>query len=529
MKTPDTTLPMKTHEITDVTFDPDNIILEINHSPTKTFLRIKGFNDEAKREIVRRLKGRRFTEPSEPFGTIATEPKVLLGETISTYKAIKLLANNHERQRNCSWSRVKYTISEIESGRWNLTHQGAAVDVTGKLIDGQKRIIAALLTGTPIQIDLKIGCAEDSIEYVDQNIQVRRVDEVAAMSGNNVYDPRMPPSGVTRGAITNLIGEAYQKRDYSAKDYSEMVAVYYNDLIALGGFYRLTKKPNSSPIKKGGSALLAAFLLMHRFYPKQVEAAIGEYMDNNMQGENHPLMRLHGYLMSTAGKNEGGKSEGKIEDLRSRNPSLRQKATVINRVIDVLWHFAHGLQLTRKPDDQKGEDILLKHFQARANIGNPDFVPEPPQLELRQAADSRRRYPPDNRHEKLIARMLRRGNLISQEYRRYFVVTEVQQNYILCRELEIKDSAYVYKEEEKFRFDELKPPSWTVVASFIYDGAAVVYTISGKPDQDVTLMMNEPVTGTRLAYKSNQSRKWATWLSVLTHYRPMELSAGVFN
>ncbi|MFB8416467.1 hypothetical protein ACFC63_13300 [Streptomyces albidoflavus] len=66
--------------------------------------------------------------------------------------AIEWLRRNIENNRPVSHGKVRQWKTDIEQGRWKLTHQGIAFDPEGNLIDGQHRLLAIAASKRPIWI-----------------------------------------------------------------------------------------------------------------------------------------------------------------------------------------------------------------------------------------------------------------------------------------------------------------------------------------------------------------------------------------
>ena len=100
---------------------------------------------------------------------------------ISPALAEKLLSlNTHNRPLRKSI--VAQYVSEIEEGRWVLTHQGVALDSTPALQDGQHRLTAIVETGQGQWMFVAVGMAPDNFAKVDTGLN-RRYADVLAMGG----------------------------------------------------------------------------------------------------------------------------------------------------------------------------------------------------------------------------------------------------------------------------------------------------------------------------------------------------------
>lgn len=82
-------------------------------------------------------------------------------ERITPEIAEKYLKRNVSNYRKISKTKVQQYAQEMKAGRWQTNGEGIVFDVTGKLKNGQHRLAAILLSGTPIEMTVVRGVAED--------------------------------------------------------------------------------------------------------------------------------------------------------------------------------------------------------------------------------------------------------------------------------------------------------------------------------------------------------------------------------
>jgi hypothetical protein len=88
-------------------------------------------------------------------------------ETITPHIAeLYLKFNNNNRPLRKS--HIRELASDMMGGNWQVTHQGIAFDITGRLIDGQHRLHAILEAGVSIQISVTRGCSASSFSILDR-------------------------------------------------------------------------------------------------------------------------------------------------------------------------------------------------------------------------------------------------------------------------------------------------------------------------------------------------------------------------
>lgn len=87
-------------------------------------------------------------------------------ERIDTRRAHQLLAMNHAN-RDISRSRVSQYAEAIKGGEWKVTGQPIQVSASGRLLDGQHRLEAVVMTGTPIIALVVSGLDDDIFDVID--------------------------------------------------------------------------------------------------------------------------------------------------------------------------------------------------------------------------------------------------------------------------------------------------------------------------------------------------------------------------
>lgn len=87
-------------------------------------------------------------------------------ETITPEIARKYLECNYSnRAVRSSW--VEELVGKIQRGQWEFTHQGIAFDVTGRLVDGQHRLMAIARAGMPCDVLVTRDLADGVYRHID--------------------------------------------------------------------------------------------------------------------------------------------------------------------------------------------------------------------------------------------------------------------------------------------------------------------------------------------------------------------------
>jgi len=155
-----------------------------------------------------------------------------------------LKRNNGNRNVRTSW--VNELARRITNGEWRMTHQGAAIDSDGNLLDGQHRFLAIIKADTPVNMIVVKGCdAENPIDFpVDDGVRRTHADtlginksitETAAFIGRILHGVTPSTSRVSavldafQPTIENLLSVcATAKRGRSAAAVRAAVCVLAN-------------------------------------------------------------------------------------------------------------------------------------------------------------------------------------------------------------------------------------------------------------------------------------------------------------
>lgn len=96
--------------------------------------------------------------------------------------ARKLLTTINVSNRPKRENRTEFFVNVINDGDWGATHQGGAIDSTGKLQDAQHRLEAIEQTGKPQIMQMTVGMPPENFRKVDSPL-VRTAIDAAVMRG----------------------------------------------------------------------------------------------------------------------------------------------------------------------------------------------------------------------------------------------------------------------------------------------------------------------------------------------------------
>lgn len=93
-------------------------------------------------------------------------------ELMTPQMAAALLERN-TGNRKIRPSKVRYLKNVIARGEWQATHQGVAISTTGRLLDGQHRLVAIVESGVPVEIMVTRGLNSNTFKVIDSAITPR--------------------------------------------------------------------------------------------------------------------------------------------------------------------------------------------------------------------------------------------------------------------------------------------------------------------------------------------------------------------
>lgn len=85
-----------------------------------------------------------------------------------------LMFNSCNRKYRPYWA--AQIASRIKQGVWQTTHQGIAFSDKGRLLDGQHRLSAIIMSGIPIKIEVTRGLDEETFKVIDDGARRSSAD-----------------------------------------------------------------------------------------------------------------------------------------------------------------------------------------------------------------------------------------------------------------------------------------------------------------------------------------------------------------
>lgn len=107
---------------------------------------------------------------------------------VSPELAAQMLEKIHPRQRGKKTQGITKMLADLEADRFYLTHQGAAFDEDGYLVDGRNRLTAIQRSGKTVPLFLFYGLPRDVLSVIDTGSS-RNTNDVGRIMGLDIPNP----------------------------------------------------------------------------------------------------------------------------------------------------------------------------------------------------------------------------------------------------------------------------------------------------------------------------------------------------
>lgn len=92
---------------------------------------------------------------------------ISIKEVLVTPEMARDWLNMNTDNRPLRDSTVRTLIAAIKRGEWKLTHQAVAIDEAGKILDGQHRLQACVLSGKTLRMMVAKDCPRSTFDVID--------------------------------------------------------------------------------------------------------------------------------------------------------------------------------------------------------------------------------------------------------------------------------------------------------------------------------------------------------------------------
>jgi hypothetical protein len=323
-----------------------------------------------KRRLMTRTDRPQRISADEPAGGGKLYPKMTHRvEIITPEVAASYLATNKDN-RPIRPILVRVLAADMTGGRWMLTHQGIAFDTTGRLHDGQHRLIARIKAGEktkgPIRMLVTRGCDPATFRVVDQGNLRSAADLFVLLGGKCAINPRAiagVAAPIIRGIRSGFGTTGRPSREAIAK-----YAYKHQDIIitVLGIL-------NRDERTKGGEVAAAFAHAAILFGMDKVTPLMDRYADEQWLGKDDPIKVFQHLILQfkISGSKRGRGSRPTLRTVYALSVSairtaLRDETCANGKLVPAMVDFAKDDLDKRKKFPNSARSIMPPSIPLRA-------------------------------------------------------------------------------------------------------------------------------------------------------------------
>lgn len=225
--------------------------------------------------------------------------------------AAALLEGNSQNRR-LRKARVELYARVMTRGQWRVTHQGIAIDRTGRVVDAQHRLHAIIESGVSVWMLMVEGADPLTRLSVDNHVPRTAADSLGLIRGE---DFRL------KGAIVNVIrtGLYLRTEKLTSDELADLIDKYERGLSWISSVPRPTGRLGIAPV-------LGAFVYAYPAAPEIVATAYQEYTEGSVTA-SEPMGRLREFVLG---------------DSSSRSGSALIRTEVFRKTLSAIHARVHG-------------------------------------------------------------------------------------------------------------------------------------------------------------------------------------------
>jgi len=106
-------------------------------------------------------------------------PKTISYQTVNMTPAVAAeILKGNDGNRSVKKNHVDFLADSMAQGEWKLSHQGVAISPTGRLLDGQHRLLAVVKSGVTVPMMVAYNVQEANFAYMDSGITRSNADSL---------------------------------------------------------------------------------------------------------------------------------------------------------------------------------------------------------------------------------------------------------------------------------------------------------------------------------------------------------------
>lgn len=294
-------------------------------------------------------------------------------EKVSPSLARKWLERSEEfSQRGLRKKRIEKLVHAIQSGQWQVTHQGIALNDDGIVLDGQHRLHAIIQADETVQVLVMRGVSDEAFHSIDTGASRTPADslKIAGYNDTNVLAAVVKSLLVYDRVVGTIANEwATLDRNTTTADILEYLDDHDRREAAIQSVK--TGRMIAGAVSRFGSTTpIAAVQLILKTHPTDIGPdTIAEFnarlMDGVMLPSRSPILALRRWLVSDTGYVNVSGSIRRPVTMSILVKAMNDYALGIERSISI---FRYGKEIIPAPLSKGARALQAAELEAQADI-----------------------------------------------------------------------------------------------------------------------------------------------------------------
>lgn len=143
----------------------------------------------------------------------------------------KVLLEANVRNRAVSMGHARSLARDMSAGKWRLTHQGLALDRDGRLVDGQHRLHAIVLSGCTVQMTVTYNVDPESFHAVDVGLQPRGIHQIVSLVRGTKYAASVVAGSKVLWHVLEKNRQEAIRNKFTESEVTDLLDVFEPDLV----------------------------------------------------------------------------------------------------------------------------------------------------------------------------------------------------------------------------------------------------------------------------------------------------------
>jgi hypothetical protein len=205
--------------------------------------------------------------------------------TVTPEIAAEMLLRN-KPNRAVKDKNVRKYADLMRRGEWKLTAQGVSFSRCGRLLDGQHRLLAIVMSGVSVRMTLWFGCEESEFEVIDQG-SARTAGDLLSIVGME-----------SANSIAALAGMVLRVRHRIVGSIPHQDTLHFAQENAAAMHEAVRASMKATKIRSKSACALAYFHLREKYEAHTVEPFWEALCSGENQRRGSPILRVRDQLLA---------------------------------------------------------------------------------------------------------------------------------------------------------------------------------------------------------------------------------------